>query len=152
MEPLVTDGEPKFWVLAFARHSPIRWVGWLAMGRHKHVRACAPLPMLGAWVFYDVHLTGTTIRVAATGGEAERLWSIFTTDADLVVMPVRRGVMPWWSRWGFFCVPAIKHLIGLRSGALRPSRFFRDCLAAGGQLQHGLVQQHPASGLRSAAA
>src|ERR1700738_1141353 len=38
-----------------------------------------------------------------------------------------------FSELGFWCTIAMKHLVGLRSRALRPDRLWHDCIAAGGK-------------------
>lgn len=132
--------EPRWWVLSFGRKADQWWIEWLVPGKYKHVRAAAPLPELGGWIFYDVHLGGTSIIVAANGPEAEIVWSQFRRDSDLLRFHVKPGAKcsPFYSifsrfGFGFFCAPAIKHLLGLRSGALRPTALYRDCLAAGAE-------------------
>lgn len=132
--------EPRFWILAFGRDAAEWWIDWLVPGRFKHVKAAAPLPGLDAWIFYDVHLGGTSIVVVPSGPEAQIMWANFRAGSELVRFHVKRGskTNPWFSilsrfGFGFFCAPAIKHLIGLRSGALRPSALYRDCLAAGAE-------------------
>lgn len=132
--------EPKTWILAFGRKSTRRWIDWLAWGRYKHVRAAAPLPHINAWIFYDVHLGGTTIVVAPNGPEAEVCWSRFRHDSDLLLYRMGpratvgavRSVVSRYAG-GFFCTVAIRHLIGVRSSALRPTRLYRDCVAVGAQ-------------------
>jgi hypothetical protein len=43
-------------------------------------------------------------------------------------VPKRSGPQP-----GFWCTLAMKHLVGISTGALRPDRLWRDCIAAGGK-------------------
>lgn len=126
--PLIID--PPIWTLVFGTKSTRPWLDRLIVGKYKHVRAFAYVPGLHVWVFYDVHVGGTDIIVAADGEPAQRLIGGWMQDADLIRMPrMKHGTFP--PTLGF-CVPAIKRLIGLRSGALRPSALYRDCLANGG--------------------
>src|SRR5262245_30080932 len=125
------------WVLVFQRHADAWWCRWLACGRYKHVQAYAYVPGLKMWLLYDVRQGKTDLVVARDGPEAEWLIKEFSRGADLISMPVGLSSGQWF-RVGFWCVPAIKHLIGLRSGALRPDALWRDCIAAGG------VPQEPA--------
>jgi hypothetical protein len=45
-------------------------------------------------------------------------------------MPMPRRLAP---QLGFWCTIAMKHLVGIRSRALRPDRLWQDCIAAGGK-------------------
>jgi hypothetical protein len=121
---------PPAWILVFCRESKSRWIRLLACGRYKHVRAYAFVPALRAWLFYDVTLSNTLVMALPDGSEAEAYLCEFTRGADLVSMAPR----PWkgWRFSPFSCVSAVKQLIGLPSGALRPDALYRDCLAAGG--------------------
>jgi len=141
-------GAPLVWIIVFCRHSSTWWIEALP-GTYKHVRAYAFVPPLSSWLFYDVSLSGTVIYTAPDGAAAEAYIGEFTRDADLVgFRPVpgtkRLRIRP------FTCVSAIAHLVGVRSGALRPDRLYRDLVAAGGT---PLGQQRPATGpgLRDAA-
>jgi hypothetical protein len=42
------------------------------------------------------------------------------------------GPRPRWLRLGFWCVPAMAHLLGLRGFMFRPNALYRACLAQGG--------------------
>lgn len=127
--PLVV--EPTSWMLVFDREASSRWLSLIAFGRYKHVRAFAYVPFLHVWVFFDPHIGGTDIVVAADGEPAQALMQRWLVNADVLRMPRRPG----WNRPALFgfCVPVIKRLIGLRSGALRPSALYRHCLRNGGE-------------------
>lgn len=126
--PLIV--QPEIWTLVFNRTAARRWASWLALGRYKHVRAYAYVPFLHVWVFFDPHLSGTDIIVAADGEPAHALIGAWIADADLIRMQARkgRGLLPTFG----FCTSTIKRLIGLRCVALRPDAFYRDCLRSGG--------------------
>lgn len=138
--PLIV--EPEYWILVFERDHPAWWVRLLAMGRYKHVRAYAYVPYLHVWVFYDVDLRGAHMVFAADGAASKAAIRLWTANSDLVrvrrfLHATRRPPVLG------FCVPAIKRLIGLRTGALRPDRLYADVLAHGGEPfeePHGIVQ------------
>jgi hypothetical protein len=129
--PLIV--RPETWTLVFAREASTWWAGFIAFGRYKHVRAYAYVPFLHVWVFYDVHFTGTEILVASEGPPARALIASWIAGADLI----RINRLPAADRRRppllGFCVPAIKRLIGLRCGALRPDALYRSCLEHGGE-------------------
>jgi hypothetical protein len=102
-----------------------------ARAKYKHVAAYAYLPGFKAWLIYDVNMVRTSIVVVPDGDEALGYLYELTRDADLMAFKRGDGVHRF-GRPGFSACGACrhcKHLIGLRSGALRPDALFRDCLA-----------------------
>lgn len=136
LRPLPTIIEPEHWTLAFFRTSPHWWVQ-MVPGRYKHVSAFAWVPDLRLWLVYDITLGGTRLLLLPDSMEAQRRLADMTLGADLVRMPrqLRKSNAPPFA--AFYCVPAIKHLIGLRCGALLATGLWRHCLANGGQPLHG---------------
>src|SRR5262245_10056993 len=56
----------------------------------------------------------------------------YLDSCDLVAMPrlpIPKRLAP---QAGFWCTLAMKHLVGIRAGALRPDQLWRDSIAAGG--------------------
>lgn len=125
-------GTPRQWIVLFDREVTTWWVNMLPLGKYKHVRAFGYVPEAKAWIFYDVALDRTVIKIACDQ-DAKRLMADWLAKADAISMPARAHGFPA-PRLGFWCVPAIKHLIGLRSGALRPQTLWRDCLRQGGEI------------------
>ena len=121
---------PTGWLVIFDRTSSKAWLRWRIWGRYKHVGAVGYVRELQVWVSYEVYFGHTGIRVIPDAA-AEPFLDALTRDADVVWMPARPGPAVWF-RFGFWCVPAVKHLLGLRSGALRPDTLYRDCLRNGG--------------------
>ena len=86
------------------------------------------------WLIYDVKFNDTRLMLAH---EDDPGTSAFLRDyldnTDTVAMP--RVPMPkrTFPQLGFWCTIAMKHLVGIRSRALRPDRFWQDCIAAGGK-------------------
>lgn len=127
--PLIS--QPEVWTLVFAREAKTWWVNLLAMGRHKHVRAFAYVPYLHVWIFYDVHLTGTDIIIAADGEPAGRLIDLWAMNADVVTMKRAANGRRSIPMLGL-CVPAMRRLLGVPGSALRPTAFLAECLKNGG--------------------
>lgn len=131
---------PEQWVVVFEPAQPgHRWLN-LVPGRYKHVRLYGYVPFLHVWLFVDPYLAGIEIHVAAHGAPADELADAWTRGCDIVVMPRREHMNRSVAAAGFgWCVPVVKRLIGLNSGALRPDSLFADCIANGGkryELQH----------------
>lgn len=141
MQPhhLIASAAPPRWFVVFDPVAANPWVQRLVPGRFKHVRACAFVPVLRLWLFYDVALANTLVLALPDGEEAERYIATFTAGCEQIAMVPRRYGRP--RLLPFTCVSAVKHLIGLNSGALRPDALYRDCLAAGGTL---LAQRYTA--------
>lgn len=125
------SGQPARWVLAFQRSTESPWVRLFACGRYKHVSAFGYIAEVDHWVFFDWRFPGIDV-IVARGDGATQLMHHYTRDADLLGMvPLKRST---GARFGFWCVPAIKHLLGISGGALRPDALFRDCVRQGAEI------------------
>jgi hypothetical protein len=130
--PLHAAGKPRRWILCFKKSSQSRLVRVLACGQYKHVRAFGYVEECDAYIFIDVRF-GKTDVWTARGNGAGALMAYYAEDCDLIGMPVLENSASSF-RLGFYCVPAVKHLIGLRGGALRPDALWRHCLRNGGEV------------------
>lgn len=127
-------GEPTHWYVCFCHRAATAWMERLPIGRYKHVRAFGCVAAVNTWVFFDSAFDRTTVKIAR-GEAARQLMAEWLTDSDIVRMAmVRRKTMR--PRLGGWCVPAVKHLLGISSGALRPDALWRDCLRLGGEVIH----------------
>lgn len=125
-------GQPKRWLVAFRRTSKSKWVRLLACGTYQHVMAMGYVAEVDHWVFYEVRFRQTDI-IVARGRHANALMAHYAQDADLLGIPsLQGGRSPF--HFGFSCVSAVKHLIGLRSGALRPDTLFRHLILHGAEI------------------
>lgn len=129
-------GSPIRWILVFNRQARTPLMSLIAMGRYKHVRAMGYVLGLKTWLFYDVTL-GSTQIIIAKGAAAETLMSAWLYEADAIEFKAHTPPSRMFMRFGFWCVPAMKHLIGIPSCAWRPDRFWRDCLQHGGIVIRG---------------
>lgn len=130
---VVRPAEAERWTVVFHRKAE-NWIfGLIAMGRFKHVSAFAWLPDVQRWLVYDVGFRRTRIVVLPDTIESRAHLARVITGNAIVTMPVRTDAMPVM-RLGLFCTSAIKHLIGLPGGALRPDALFASCLRHGGEL------------------
>lgn len=139
--PLPADiiATPACWLLVFDRQASSRWTSLVAMGRYKHVRAFGYVPDAEAYVFYDVQF-GRTLITVARGKGVLRMIGEWCQDADVLSFtPQVKSQKATWVA-PLLCTTAVAHLIGLRSGALRPDRLFADCLRNGAILVHGRTQ------------
>lgn len=129
----MTTYEPTSWCIVFNVEGASGWARWVP-GRFKHVRAFAFVPAAQVWLFYDVSFSGTEIQAIPEGPDARAaIWSFIGPEGKSFIvsvpkLPQRRRLFPW-SMW---CTVALRHLLRLPGSALRPDRFYRDCLANGG--------------------
>lgn len=137
---------PTRWTIVFHRRAENRFFSAIAMGHFKHVSAFAFVPDLNIWIVYDVSFRRThfTLLSDANGGATPYLAAIMNGNC-LVSMTARDGGFPLF-RFGLYCTTAIKHLLGLRGGALRPDALFRLCVREGGTVSDDASQDHPTAG------
>lgn len=130
----LADGTPLSWLLIFHRQSSKEWLDRLIPGRFKHVSAVGYVAEGDVWLFYDVQFDRTLVR--AVLGEAGRDACARQIAGNAVLRVAAGGpcLRPW--RFGFWCVPAMKHLIGARTGALLPAHLWRDLVAQGAEIVH----------------
>ena len=91
---------------------------------------------LNCWVIYNVHWLGVDILIVSRETLNEKI-SDLASGATVVRIKRKSDTMPIWSRFGFYCVPAMKHLIGLRCVALTPDGLYRKVLLSGGEIVFG---------------
>jgi len=121
--------EPARWLLVFKRRTDSLLARILACGEFKHVCAYACLPGAKVWLIFDVNLERTAPIVVPFGGE--HAWLLDLIDDSEVISMARREGRSTLPLFGW-CVPAIAHLVGLRTWALRPDALYRYCVANGG--------------------
>jgi hypothetical protein len=109
---------------------------WLArrlpIGRFRHVSMLGRPEGLDLWVWYDVSLARTRLELIPGPLFEEAMQPVIATAAEIVSYPVLRSSARI-GRAGFYCVPAAKHLLGLRRCALTPDGLYRLLLAEGGE-------------------
>lgn len=129
-----TAYEPAAWLILFGATTGKPWLDRIIPGRFKHVSAAGWVAGAKTWVFYDAAWRRTSLKLLPDK-EGDRYYAVkqrghgvLKVEAD----PDVRGRALF--RAGFWCVPAVKHLLGSRSGALRPDRLWHDLVAAGAEI------------------
>lgn len=124
---------PDMWFLIFSEKTHRRWLDLLAWGRFKHVLAFGWVPDQRSWLVYEVSMTRTRVAVLPDcPGSDERIAELRAGNVTIAMKPGADRAP--WARFGFWCVPAIAHLVGLKRQPLRPDALFRQCLAEGAEL------------------
>lgn len=121
--------EPGQWFIVFHRTSRSRILSWLSFGELKHVSAFGYCPGLKVWMLYDVQWAGT--RIMLVNKDAIMAW---TQGCDVVKIDRVNHRMGLSSRFGFYCVNAVKHLLGLKCVAVTPNQLYRHVIRHGGIL------------------
>ena len=128
---LLQAADPDTWIVIFNPVTTCGWSKWLSFGHFKHVAAMAYVPQARMWVTYDVGRFGNRVTIVPKGQEAQ--FAEWVEGCTLVIMPRRYNAARFPPILGW-CVPAVRRLIGLRSGALRPTTLYRHCLRDGGKI------------------
>ena len=145
----LSAGEVTDWFVAFYPSCSNRWLDRLIPGRFKHVNAFGWSPAARTWVLYECGWNGTRIFVFPGGKDGEAVLQSFIGDAAVLKI-ARAAGHHMLMRVGFWCVPAVRHLLSVSGGALLPDGLWRDCLRAGAKIVcHANAETRPVS--RSAA-
>ena len=124
------------WYVAFFNGPQRYWWSPLCRDGFRHVAAFAHDAQAGVWILYDVTLNRTIIRALSSD----------QMDAWVDALPAHRLILKFEApdeppepglRLGFWCAPAIAHVVGVRSRALRPEALCRDLLAQGARPAFG---------------
>lgn len=135
----LVDYEPKNWLVVFYPQSIYRWVNWLVPGRFKHVSLVTFVEPANAWLFYSIEPTRAPVELWPGSDEGSVRFAEVTASATIVKFPSVK-VRNSWLRAGWWCVPAVKHALGIRSGALSPDQLFRYLLANGGEIVRDVTE------------
>src|SRR5215472_3371883 len=118
--------EPSYWNVVF--HPSRTALARLILGRFDHVSAFTHIPGVGAWILYDCQWGGTRISLIP------RLNVLVAYTRGCAIIKFDRAYKPLalTSRLGFYCVPAIKQLLGLSCVAVTPDGLYRHLMNNGG--------------------
>ena len=105
----------------------------LLLGRFRHVSAFTYIPGVAAWVMVDCQWGG--MRIAFIPRLAVLI--AYTSGCTVVKFDRRYQRFALASRFGFYCVPAIKQLLGLSCVAATPDALYRHLIRHGGELISG---------------
>jgi hypothetical protein len=124
-------------------------VRFLAAGKYKHVRIFAHVPECDAWVFFDPGWGQWSLFVAR-GKSATLNMRLWCEDSDVLKMPANLASSLFHPR-AFLCTSAVRRLIGVPGGALRPDALYRDCLRYGAKIVDAEARHAAGSAGRSLA-
>ena len=124
------------WYVGFVGDYPGRLPGWFDIfttKKFRHVCAIGYDPQNHVWVLYDPTVSVSVIQIFHP--DDPQLNKLITCISHfgrwLKVKPAAHAC--YFGRWRHYCVPAIKHLLGVRSSALTPRALYRDLVMQGAQ-------------------
>jgi hypothetical protein len=123
--------KPDSWFLVFDPHADRKWIRRWVPSHFKHVSAIGYIEGQDVWVWYDVSFNETHVCVRPNADAVTQEWLEKVGRECVVVHVPAQPVRKWWFRWGFWCVPAMKHLTSIRCGALLPDAMLKHCLSQG---------------------
>src|SRR5215831_4734756 len=118
--------EPDYWNVVF--HPSASRLARVFFGCFQHVSAFTYVPGFAGWILYDVQWGGVRIMVLLRVAALVE----YTKGCTVIKFSRRHSHMPIASRVGFYCVPAIKHLLGLSCVAAFPDGLYRALIDNGG--------------------
>ena len=123
--------EPTYWNVVF--HPSQTRLNRFLLGRFQHVSAFTYVPGVAAWIMIDCQWGG--MRIAFIPRIAVLV--AYTRDCAVIKFDRRYQRFAFSSRFGFYCVPAIKQLLGLSCVAATPDGLYRHLIKHGGELISG---------------
>jgi hypothetical protein len=132
VQQIPAGSEPAEWFVAFHRECDSKIISFLAFGEFKHVLAFGYCPGLKVWIVFDVTWQKTWVRLLShEQGALEQIAEITRNCAVVKIAP--QGRTPRLiTRIGYFCVPAIISLLGLKCVAITPTSLYRYLRKNGG--------------------
>ena len=116
------------WYIGFTARPRKHWFDVFTSKNFRHVLALSYDPACEVWLYYDVGLNGTYIDSFPKGSPV--IAALIAEVPRWLKTNVRQTLYPR-GLWRFYCVPAIKSLVGLKSCALTPKGLYRDLVKAG---------------------
>lgn len=130
---MVDEPPARLWLVFFGPGvgTPRWWDIFLDPG-FRHVSAASYYPDVERWIYYDPGFEGTLIEVWRKDEFGARLGILLARSTIVLRVPSRWGrrmaSRSWW------CVGAIKSLLGVRTAAFTPKQFANFLLNSGAEV------------------
>lgn len=124
------NSPPRLWLIFFGNSVPTFLSRWLRPG-FRHVAAASYFADQDRWVYVDACRSGTVVEVCRQDEFQDRFASLMMNSSHILRVTARRERKRTAAT--FYCVGAIKALLGLNSRALSPYGLFQDLLRTGAE-------------------
>ncbi len=130
---------PRLWLIFFSSADPLSWWSRLMPKGFGHVCAAGWFADTQRWVHVNPTWRGLVVEVMTAEAFDTRFRQLIARSAAVLRMPSShaRNGMPAT----FYCVGAIKALLGINSRALLPRGLYRDLRARGAEIVE-VPEQH----------
>lgn len=132
--PTHIKAEPRVWQVCFAKRTRTWWADSFLPAGFRHVYLIGYVPEFDTYVMFDPASDGTQVSILSPGMAGRYLARAI--DEGAVLNFAARTIYPrvrFWHRLGFWCVPAVKHILGLGCVAMTPHRLHSYLLTLGAQ-------------------
>lgn len=140
---------PRLWLVFFGQCRATAWWARVFRPGWRHVAAAAYFPSADRWLYVDPVAPGLSIEIATPDDFHARYQDLMTCSTAVLRFASQheRGAMPAT----FYCVGAIKAVLGIRSRALSPRALYDDLVARGAEIRKApgevpIVQPAPETG------
>jgi hypothetical protein len=123
---------PPLWMIFFWDGPRLGWWDVFTRPGFRHVGAAAWFPSQERWVFYDVSREGTEISVLREEESEEKFCAWVGAASHILRMPGPAGKVSVPSC--FYCVGAMKSLLGIKGRALVPQQLHAHLLRIGAEV------------------
>lgn len=125
--------EPKVWFICFGGMKQLSPWDWFLRPGYRHAFMLGYVPAAGIWIRYEVLFHRTEISLISSQ-VADLLLTAAQGEGGVLTWRVGEAKAPSWGlRFGLWCVPAIKHVLGVRCVALTPRGLHQWLLRNGAQ-------------------
>lgn len=121
---------PRYWQVCFIGDQRKFWWDWLLPSGFRHVFLLGYVPEFKVWLCYDVLFFKTEI-VVHSGATAGFLLELAHREGACLTWPAPIDPPRPLFRFGMWCVPAVKHILGLRCVAMTPNGLHQYLLRHG---------------------
>jgi hypothetical protein len=135
--------EPDYWNVVF--HPSRTRLERILLGRFRHVSAFTYVPGFKAWLIFDVQWGGVRLALFSHQAALEHFLEL-VGDCTIVKFYRQHRDRLITARLGFYCVPAVKCLLGLSCVAVTPGALYRHLMNNGGVLLGESVQPRTPAG------
>lgn len=120
----------RLWTVFFGDSVPTFWSRMLRPG-FRHVAAASYFADQERWVYVDPCRSGTVVEVLRPDEFATRFQHLMANSSHVLSFAARRERRRTAAVW--FCVGAVKALLGINSQAVTPYGLYGDLLLAGAE-------------------